>query len=179
MAPENPKGRNSLPRLTRQWHRWGAIVVALPFVIVIVTGLILQLKKDVAWVQPPTRVGAEEIPSLPYDQLLDVVRAVPEAEVQNWEQVDRLDVRPGKGVVKVRCISGIEVQIDNHTGEVLQVAVRRSDWLESLHDGSWFHDRAKLWIFLPSGVVVLGLWFTGLYLWWLPIGVRRRKRKGR
>jgi len=178
VAPEIPKGRASLPRQTRQWHRWGAIAVALPFLIVIVTGLILQLKKDVAWVQPPTQRGAEGAPTLPYDQLLDVVRGIPEAEVTGWEDIDRLDVRPGKGMVKVRCINGIEVQLDNLSGEVLQVAVRRSDWLESLHDGSWFHDRAKLWIFLPSGVIVLGMWITGMYLWWLPIGVRRRKRKG-
>lgn len=177
MAIPKTESRNSLPRSARRWHRVGAIVVALPFVVVILTGLLLQLKKEVAWVQPPTQQGAQETPTLPYAELLVAVRGVPEAEVEGWQDIDRLDVRPDKGMVKVRCRNGIEVQVDNHSGKVLQVAVRRSDWLESLHDGSWFHDRAKLWIFLPAGVVVLGLWLTGLYLWWLPIGTRRRKRR--
>jgi hypothetical protein len=65
-----------------------------------------------------------------------------------------------------------EVQVDLESGEVLQVAYRRSDLLESLHDGSWFHDRAKLWVFLPVGFVVLGLWGTGIYLFFLPHAVR-------
>jgi hypothetical protein len=68
------------------------------------------------------------------------------------------------------------VQVDLQTGEVLQVAYRRSDLIESLHDGSWFHDRAKLWVFLPVAVVVLGLWGTGIYLFFLPYAVRRSRR---
>jgi uncharacterized iron-regulated membrane protein len=90
--------------------------------------------------------------------------------------VDRLDVRPGKGILKVISTSRWELQLDLGSGEVLQVAYRRSDLIEALHDGSWFHPAVKLWLFLPAGVVVLGLWITGIYLWWLPIGARRRKQ---
>ena len=52
------------------------------------------------------------------------------------------------------------------------MAYRRSDVIETIHDGSWFHDNVKLWIFLPTAVVVLGLWITGIYLFILPYGVR-------
>ena len=52
------------------------------------------------------------------------------------------------------------------------MAYRRSDLIESLHDGSWFHDRAKLWVFLPTAAVVLMLWGTGIYLFFLPLAVR-------
>lgn len=166
----------SLPRLTRRWHRIGALLTALPFVVVILTGLLLQLKKDWAWVQPPTQHGTAGAPTLPFDAVLEAVRAVPEAEVHSWADIDRLDVRPSKGMLKVRCDNGMEVQLDSTTGAVLLVAERRSDWLESLHDGSWFHPMAKLWIFLPVGVLVFTLWLTGIYLWWLPHSVRRRKR---
>ena len=94
-----------------------------------------------------------------------------------WDDIDRLDVRPGKGMLKVRCNSGIEVQIDTETGDVLQVARRRSDLIESIHDGSWFHDAAKLWLFLPAAAVLFALWISGVYLWLLPHLVRRRKRR--
>ncbi len=41
-----------LPALLRKVHYWGSIVIALPIAIVICTGIFLQLKKDVAWIQP-------------------------------------------------------------------------------------------------------------------------------
>jgi hypothetical protein len=160
----------------RKLHRWGAVVVAVPLVIVVVTGVMLQLKKKSDWIQPPLQRGSSEEPTIGFDRILDVARTVPEAEVQTWEDIDRLDVRPVKGVVKVRCKNRWEIQIDTNTGEVLQVAVRRSDLIESIHDGSFLHDGAKWWVFLPSALILAGLWGTGLYLFLRPY-ITRRKRK--
>ena len=100
-------------------------------------------------------------------------------QVGSWEDIDRIDVRPGKGMCKVQSKNRWEIQIDLETGSVLSANYRRSDFIESLHDGSFFSDTAKLWLFLPNGLILLGLWFTGVYLWWLPIGVKRRKRRAR
>ena len=169
----------SLPKLARRWHRIGAVAIAIPFLVVILSGILLQLKKELAWVQPPTRTGSAETPSLEFAQLLEIARTLPRAEIEGWEDIDRIDVRPDKGILKIRCANGMEVQLDASTGEVLQVERRRSDLIESLHDGSWFHGLAKLWIFLPAGVVVLFLWLSGVYLWWLPRNLRRQKREAR
>ena len=79
-------------------------------------------------------------------------------------------------MAKVQCNNRWEVQVDLSSGEVLAANYRRSDFIESLHDGSFFSDGAKLWLFLPNGLILLGLWFTGVYLWWLPVGARRKKR---
>ena len=162
---------------TRKGHRWGAILVALPFLLVIVTGLLLQLKKAWSWVQPPTKRGQSKAPSVSLEALLEAAPSQPEAGVQGWDDVDRLDIQPSRGIAKVQARSRWEVQVDLATGEVLQVAYRRSDLIESLHDGSWFHDRAKLWVFLPTAVVVLGLWVTGVYLFFLPHAVRWSRRR--
>jgi len=35
---------------SRWLHRWGSILIALPIHLVIATGIVLQLKKQVAWV---------------------------------------------------------------------------------------------------------------------------------
>jgi hypothetical protein len=102
---------------------------------------------------------------------------MPEAGVTGWEDIDRLDVRPGKGILKVITTSRWEAQLALADGAVLQVAYRRSDLIEQLHDGSFFGDVAKLWIFLPSGIVLFTLWATGLYLWVLPWLTRRKRAR--
>jgi uncharacterized iron-regulated membrane protein len=164
-------------RDSRKIHRWGAIIVALPFLVVLITGLLLQVKKEVAWVQPPSQTGVSTNPQISFDEILEVSRSVSEAGIQDWTDIDRLDVRPDKGIVKVRGVNNWEIQIDTQTGDVLQVAFRRSNIIEALHDGSWFHDSAKLWIFLPSGIVVTILWITGIYLFAIPYLSKRKNRK--
>lgn len=162
---------------SRKLHRWGALITAIPMLLVIGTGLLLQVKKQVPWVQPATQKGAEKnvVPSQSWENLLEVARGVEQAEIEDWEDVDRLDVRPGKGIVKVQAKNHWELQIDLTSGELLSATYRRSDLIESLHDGSFFADWAKLWIFLPNGLILLGLWLTGLWLWYLPLSRRRGK----
>ncbi len=164
-----------LNKWSRRLHRWGAILGALPIGVILATGLLLQLKKHWGWVQPPTLRGQGGPPSLGLDRILEIASGVPEAAIASWDDIDRLDVQPGRGIVKVHPRSRVEVQIDTATGRVLQVRRRRSDLIESLHDGSYF--RAKLPVFLPAGIVLLGLWCSGLYLWLLPHWARRRRRR--
>lgn len=161
--------------LNRKLHRWGSVAVALPFLLVLVTGLLLQVKKQVPWVQPPEIRTENKVPQVTMEQVLGVAKSVPEAQVAEWSDIDRLDVRPSKGLLKVITKSRWELQVDLKTGALLQSTYRRSDLIESLHDGSWFHDNVKLFVFLPVAVMVLGLWGTGLYLFVLPYLTRRRR----
>ena len=167
--------RRSLTKLNRKLHSWGSIMIALPMVIVLGTGVLLLLKKDFDWIQPPTIKGEQKGINIDFDRILAVARAVPEAEIESWADVDRLDVRPGKGMLKVRSENSWEIQIDANTGAVLQVAYRRSDLIESIHDGSFFGGHAKLWVFLPSALVLIGLWITGMVLFFHPYLVKGRK----
>ena len=145
--------------------------------MVIGTGLLLQVKKEFPAIQPPTARGGEHTLSLDFETILAQAKTVPELGVESWEDVDRLDVRPGPNIVKVRGKNHWEVQLDASNGNILQSMPRHSDLIESLHDGSWFHRNAKLWLFLPSGILTLVLWATGLYLWFLPKLANRRKRR--
>ena len=163
---------------TRKVHYWGAFVVFLPVFIIISTGILLQLKKDIDWIQPPTANGKfENDPIISFDDILETAIKVKEVNIQSWDDVDRLDVRLGKGIVKVRSKNRWELQIDSHSGELLQVAYRRSDLIEQLHDGSWFHDKIKLWIFLPTGIILFILWCTGLYMVILPYIIKWNREK--
>ena len=166
----------SAAKWNRRVHRWGAVIAALPLLVIMASGVVLQLKRESAWIQPPTQQGTGTELLLPWDQVLEVTKGVPEAGVESWADIDRLDVRPSKGMLKVRCKNRWEVQIDASSGKVLSSTLRRSDWIESIHDGSWFHDSFKLWVFLPTGLILCGLWVTGVYLWLLPHLVRRRRK---
>jgi uncharacterized iron-regulated membrane protein len=151
--------------------------VALPLAIITCTGLLLHFKKQIAWIQPPEHRGAGGDPAVPFDVILERCRTVPQAGIQSWEDVHRIDVRPGRGMLKVTANSGWEVQLDAADGRVLQAAFRRSDVIEALHDGSWFHDAVQMWIFVPAGAGLAVLLATGLYLFLLPILRRRWRRR--
>ena len=156
----------------------------LPLALVIATGILLMLKKDIGWIQPPTQRGIEQdaVPTQTFDALFVAAQNIPELELTDWRDLDRVDVKPGKGVVKFVSKNRWEAQIDTETAAVLHVAYRRSDLIESLHDGSYFSDGVKKFIFLPAGVVLLVLWGTGVYLFVLPHwrnAQKRRQKKNR
>lgn len=164
-------------RATRKLHRWGAIITAIPMLLVILTGLMLQFKKQSVWIQPKTVPGTSRQLAVSWPDVLKATKSVDSAEVESWDDIDRLDVRPSKGVIKVRCNNRWEVQLDSATGEVLSSNYRRSDLIESLHDGSFFSDYVKLYVFSANGFILLALWISGMWLWFLPIKAKSKKKK--
>ena len=52
--------------LNRKIHYWASAIVAVPLLVIIVTGLLLQAKKHSTWVQPPERRGTGKVPVLSY-----------------------------------------------------------------------------------------------------------------
>lgn len=164
--------------LNRKVHYWIGFAAALPMLVMIGSGLLLQAKKQWTWVQPTELRGTGSVPAIGMDAILTALKSVPDMNVQRWDDVNRLDVRPGRGVVKAWLMNGYEVQVDLGTGLVLQTAYRRSDIIESIHDGSFFAgDWTKLGIFLPSGIVVLMLWLSGMWMWWVPFAAKRAKAR--
>lgn len=166
----------SLTKSVRLIHRWGTLLITIPLFIIILTGLLLMVKKEFTWVQPETMRGTETIPSISFNQILQAAKSVKQTKISSWDDIDRLDVRPSKGVVKIRTKSRWEIQIDTATAEVLQVAYRRSDLIESIHDGSFFGDGAKYWLFIPSAILLLIMLLSGVYLFGI-YGVRKLNSK--
>ena len=163
--------------VNRKLHAWGAVLLGTPLLVIAASGILLQLKKQVPWVQPAEMRGAGGEPTISFARVLEACRTVPAAQVSSWRDVRRIDVRPDRGMLKVWAQNGWEVQIDTATGVVLQAAYRRSDLIEAIHDGSWFHPWIKYGLFLPAGLTLLGLWITGWYMFLLPYRVRRRIRR--
>jgi uncharacterized iron-regulated membrane protein len=161
----------------RKTHYWVAIACALPLAVITASGLLLQLKKHWTWVQPPERRGTGTVPALSLEDVLAAARTVSHLDVRGWDDVNRIDLRPGRGVAKVWLKNGWEVQVCLGTGAVLQAAYRRSDLIESIHDGSFFGgDAVKLGLFLPAGVALALLWASGLWMFGVTWLGRRRLR---
>ena len=157
----------------------------LPLGIMIVAGLFLMLKKDVDWIQPPTQrsaIAVDGAPDTTLAELYEAAAAIPELEIGDWSEFDRIDVRSDRGIAKFIAPNRWEAQIDLVSLEVLSLEYRRSDLFEQIHDGSFFADWVKTFIFLPVGVILLVLWGTGICLFFEPYYKRwqrsRRRRRG-
>jgi hypothetical protein len=167
-----------LNQLNRKIHYWATAFVAVPILVVIGSGLLLQMKKYAQWIQPAERRGTGTVPAIDLRDLIASVRAVPGVHVNGWDDVNRIDVRPSRGIAKVWLRNGWEVQVDLGTGHVLQTAYRRSDLIESIHDGSFFAGEwSKLGIFFPSAVALLVMWITGVWLFITPFVAKRKRRR--
>ena len=167
-----------LNRLLRQVHYWLSLAVFIPCGIMFIAGIFLMLKKEIDWIQPPTERGvvSNQIPNISYPRLLELSQSRVEAGITQWSDIDRIDFRPGKGIAKVISQSGWEVQIDTSNGNVLSTNFRRSDVIESIHDGSYFSGWTKLFLFLPAGILLILMWGTGIYLFFRTEILKARKR---
>lgn len=165
--------------LNRKIHYWLSLAVVLPFTVVVLTGVLLLLKKDWAWVQPPTQKGSARVPVLSFEKIYNISHNTKELEIQSWNDIERIDFQPRKGIAKIQTKNHWELQIDMQTGSVLHLAYRRSDVIESLHDGSFFHEYAKYAVFLPSALAVAVLLLSGMVLFIYPLYRKQTRQSAR
>lgn len=166
--------------LWRKVHYWTSLPLFLTIFVIASTGILLSLKKDFDSLQPPTLAGSApgEL-GRPVADLVAAVATVPGHAGATWQEVERIDLRPGDGIAKVILHSRTEVQVDLATGKVLSVAYRTSDWLETIHDFSFLGGWSKYVFSLGSGLLILGMASTGVYLFLLPMLAKRKKRRAR
>ncbi|MBC2838295.1 PepSY-associated TM helix domain-containing protein [Robiginitalea sp. SC105] len=189
-APSSRQKQANTLRVFRKIHRYTGAFLFMVFFFIAVSGLLLGWKKhtgDVLLAKTRTGSSANLAEWKPMAELRD--RAVAfyrdSLNPEGPFSIDRIDVRPGKGVVKFTFETGFwGLQLDGATGEVLHVERRRSDIVEKLHDGSmvdtWFgieNGGFKLFYTSLSGVALLVFTITGFWLWYGPKRMRRQARK--
>lgn len=169
-----------LARLFRKIHYWGSLVLMVTTLVVATTGVLLALRKDFAVLQPPQQrssIGA--LSDRPISALVKAVTAYRGFESITEADVDRIDIRPSRGLAKVILNDHTEVQVDLHTLRVLQVGYRTSDVLELIHSGTIVGEWGKYVWAIPTGVGLLLLWATGIYLFVWPFLTRARARRAK
>lgn len=175
------KQHASLLRNVRKIHRYTGIVLMFFFLWLAVTGIILGWKKHSnGLILPKTQKGNTTSLSewLPLDSLSHIAAKSVGNDVSD---IDRMDVRPQKGIVKVLFKDGYHgLQIDGSSGEILQYQARYSDLVEDIHDGSIADDFFnlpngifKLFYTSVMGLALMTFCITGFWLWYGPKVMRR------
>ncbi len=176
------QNRQKTAKSTRNWrkvHYYIGLSLAFFLLISALTGWLLSWKKEVDLLQPPTQSTL-----FPNEQWLsiDSIQVIGsnhlKSIVGDGFSIDRLDVRPDKGIVKVLFIPGYwEVQIDGKSGAILSTKRRYSDLIEQIHDGSIISDGFKLLSMNMLSIGILFSIFSGLWLWYGPRKIRKLKNK--
>lgn len=164
-------------KLCWELHKWIGVVLSLILINISITGLLLLEKKNYEWIQPAIREGQEGSLAdfVTIQAAMDTVLECNHPDLANPDAIDRIDIRPGERVYKVLSKTNYaEIQIDAITGQVLNIATRRSDLLEQLHDGSLFGDWIHGKIMPTVAVANIVLALSGLYLW---LGPKLKKKK--
>jgi len=162
-------GKRRMARAMFYTHLWAGLAATGILLLVSVTGILLNHKKALGFMPDVSHVASGEFSdALPMAELTAAAeRAVPPEVAAAG--VDRIDVRPSRGLMKVRFADRriMEVTLDIHTGAVLLVGERNDVFLERLHSGEIF---GGLWTLLSdaAAVLVLLLVGTGYWLWLYP-----------
>lgn len=155
-------------------HLWLGVLFTVVLLGLSVTGILLNHKRGLGLMPQvenpaPHALGA----SLPLADLADRARAAAGLD-EATAPIDRMDVRPGDGYVKVRFDdpAWTEVTVDLATGTALHVGERGDVFMEQLHSGELF---GKKWVYLSdaAAVALTVLLVSGYWLWLAPRWRRR------
>ncbi|HSJ10956.1 MAG TPA: PepSY-associated TM helix domain-containing protein [Longimicrobiales bacterium] len=158
----------SLARLMFHGHLWLGIATTVVVLVLSITGIMLNHKRALGLMpdvpNEPTGSFESALSMAELARLAGV--AAPAAGAAG---VDRMDVRPRDGLIKVRFRDDVvtEVTLDINDGRVLHVGERNDVFLEKLHSGEIFGDN---WVLLSDlgAVALLILVATGYWLWIFP-----------
>lgn len=180
------KNQAKILRVFRKVHRTTGAFLFVFFFIIATTGFLLGIKKHSGgMILPEAKKGSSTELSdfLPLDSLQNNANRFITNFLKDSKssEIDRIDVRPEKGMVKFTFKSNFyEVQLDGATGSLLQIDVRRSDVIEKIHDGSivdyylGFESGVfKLIYTIIMSLALMLFTITGFWLWYGPKRMRK------
>jgi uncharacterized iron-regulated membrane protein len=150
------------------------VLFTVVLLLLSVTGIALNHKRGLGLMPQVENPAARPLgASLPLAELATRARAAA-GLTEEVAPIDRMDVRPGDGFVKVRFDdpAWTEVTVDLATGRALHVGERGDVFFEQLHSGELFGKRGVL--LSDAGAVALTvLLISGYWLWLAPRWRRR------
>jgi hypothetical protein len=154
-------------------HLWLGVIFTIALTVVSVTGMLLNHKRGLGLMpdvsHEPTRPITEAIPLGRLAEISLAAAAGPGDVAGDVSTIDRMDVRPRDGYVKVRLrdAGSTEVTLDIADGRVLHIGRRGDVFLEKLHSGEIFGGG---WVLLSdaAAVALVITLLTGYWLWLAP-----------
>jgi hypothetical protein len=160
-------------------HLWLGVIATVALISISVTGILLNHKRGLGLMPDvPHEPTAAFTTSLSLDRLAyAALVAAPREAKGDWQEgqpvdislIDRMDVRPRNGFVKVRLRdkASTEMTVDLASGKVLHVGRRGDVFLEKLHSGEAFGGPLVILSDIAAVALVLTL-ITGYWLWLVP-----------
>ena len=183
----NRQKQSKTLQIFRKIHRTTSIFLFAFFFFVSVSGLFLGWKKHSGGlILPKTYIGTStDLKNwLPLDSLHNIANKILHDSVSPdlSLELDRIDIRKNKGVVKFVYENHYwGIQLDGATGNLLHIGIRRSDFIENVHDGSIFDkylgtSRGLISLVFTSimGLALLTFTITGFWLWYGPKKLKRK-----
>ncbi len=153
------------------WHRYLGLVVAIPLIIISLTGSILVFKEEIDHALMPEIATVAGTPGarLPYDALRDIIhREIDGYEVGSWEVFDDGKTADRVYLLKHGTLDWYKLYLDQYQGIVRTepVAVNHylTDWLLDLHYKFLIGDTG-LWITGVASFILLFMGISGLIIY--------------
>jgi hypothetical protein len=172
--------RRKMSRVAFYSHLWLGVLSTIALIAIAITGILLNHKRGLGLMpdvpHEPTGpfAGAISVERMAYAALL----AAPESARPGWSAgdsvdvslIDRMDVRPRDGFVKVRLRdkASTEMTVDINTGQVVHTGRRGDVFLEKLHTGEIFGGIRFVILSDIAAIALVLTLITGYWLWLVP-----------
>lgn len=123
-----------------QVHLWIGVLFSAVLLVISITGILLNHKTALGLMPEVSNKRSADFPrALPLPELSRIALEAA-GETKGVAAIDRMDVRPKNGLVKVRLRdrSTTEVTVDIYTGQVLHMGARSDVFMEKLHSPESF-----------------------------------------
>lgn len=186
-ATNKRKHQASTLRMFRKIHRTTGAILFIFFFFTALTGLTLGWKKNSGgYILPESYKGiSTDVKDwISFDSLHTIACKIARDSISPAlsTELERIDARPDKGMVKFVFIEGYwGIQLDAATGKLLHIERRRSDFIENIHDGSlldyFFETKNEIFKLIYTTIMGLSLLLFTITGFWLWFGPKRMKRK--
>lgn len=172
--------RRNLGRAAFYGHLWLGVLSTVALIAISITGVLLNHKRGLGLMPDVAHEASGPFASsLALERLAAAaLAAAPVAARPGWSAgdpvdlalIDRMDVRPRNGFVKVRLRdnASTEVTVDLASGAVIHVGRRGDVFLEKLHSGEIFGGTAFVILSDIAAVALVLTLITGYWLWLVP-----------
>jgi uncharacterized iron-regulated membrane protein len=182
--------RKRMSRAAYYVHLWLGVLGTVALVAISVTGILLNHKRGLGLMPDvPHEPTAPFASAISLDRMAyAALEAAPQEARGTWKTgdpvdvglIDRMDVRPRDGFVKVRLRdkASMEMTVDIASGKVIHVGRRGDVFLEKLHSGEIFGGQPFVLLSDIAAVALVAALISGYWLWLAPKWSRTRATDG-
>lgn len=180
VPPREKPARGRLRRVAFYVHLWLGVLSTIALIAISVTGILLNHKRGLGLMpEVPHEPTGELSAAVSVEQWAAAALAAAPAESRpgwnpgdpvNVALIDRMDVRPRDGFVKVRLRdkASMEMTVDINSGQVIHTGRRGDVFLEKLHTGEIFGGQMFVILSDIAAVALVLTLITGYWLWLVP-----------